>query len=135
MRVEEERFEERFYAETTNVGGLVLYLPCHHQTRPRRRLVVEYSGFSLFSISKSTDHGLFTRLVAIHVHFTSSINVLLDVYVMNGLQVSSWDLEPTQQNIALLQQVVKDLETVHNPQTINTRRLQSQSVFTSTSTS
>ena len=54
---------------------------------------------------------------------------------MNGLQVSSWDLEPTQQNIALLQQVVKDLETVHNPQTTNTQRLQSQSVPTSTSTS
>jgi hypothetical protein len=47
---------------------------------------------------------------------------------MNGQQVTSWDLEPTQQNITHLQQVVKDLEIVHDPRTTNTQRLQSQSV-------
>ena len=59
---------------------------------------------------------------------TSTSNAPIDVYVMNGLQVSSWELEPTQQNIAHLQQIVKYLETVHNPQSTNTQRLQSQSV-------
>ena len=49
--------------------------------------------------------------------------------MMNGQQVASWDLEPTQQNITHLQQVVKDLETVHDPRTNNTQRLQSQSVY------
>jgi hypothetical protein len=48
--------------------------------------------------------------------------------MMNGQQVASWDLEPTQQNIAQLHQVVKDLETVHDPRTSNVQRLQSQSV-------
>ena len=73
----------------------------------------------------------FASFTSLHV----SINAIVDVYLMNGLQVSSWDLEPTQQNIAHLQQVVKDLETVHNPQTSNTQRLQSQSVLTWTTTS
>lgn len=48
---------------------------------------------------------------------------------MNGEQVPSWDLPPTQQNIEHLRQVVKDLETVHNPRTTNTQRLQAQSVL------
>ena len=54
--------------------------------------------------------------------------------MMNGQQVASWDLEPTQQNITHLQQVVKDLETVHDPRTTNAQRLQSQSVLPPQST-
>jgi len=48
---------------------------------------------------------------------------------MNGHQVvQPWDLEPTQENIARLQQIVKDLEAVHDPRTTNIQRLQAQSV-------
>jgi hypothetical protein len=43
-------------------------------------------------------------------------------------QVHAWDLEPTPENIAALGQVVKDLETVHDPLTSNVQRLQAQSV-------
>jgi hypothetical protein len=46
--------------------------------------------------------------------------------IMN--QVHAWDLEPTPENIAALGQVVKDLETVHDPLTSNVQRLQAQSV-------
>ena len=47
---------------------------------------------------------------------------------MNGQQVRAWDLEPTPANASLLQQVVRDLETVHNPRTNNQQRLQAQTV-------
>ena len=47
---------------------------------------------------------------------------------MSGLQVNAWDLEPTPENIARLQQIVEDLEIVHAASTNNAQRLQAQSV-------
>ena len=45
---------------------------------------------------------------------------------MNGQQ--TWELEPSAENIQQLQQIVKDLETVHDPRTSNAQRLDSQTV-------
>jgi hypothetical protein len=39
-----------------------------------------------------------------------------------------WQLQPSQDNIARLQQVVADLDAVHNPGTDNAHRLQALSV-------
>ena len=43
--------------------------------------------------------------------------------------VSSWELPATPENFARLQQVVKDLQAVHDPRTDNSTRFQAQSVF------
>ena len=47
---------------------------------------------------------------------------------MNG-HVAVWELPPSPDSLAQLQQVVEDLETVHHPRTDNARRLQAQSVL------
>jgi hypothetical protein len=47
---------------------------------------------------------------------------------MNGQQVNAWEYPATPENVARLQQVVTDLETVHDYRSTNTQRLQAQSV-------
>jgi hypothetical protein len=46
---------------------------------------------------------------------------------MNG-QHSTWELEPSQENVQQLQQIVQELQLVHDPRTSNEHRLQAQSV-------
>lgn len=48
---------------------------------------------------------------------------------MNGQQVNAWEYPATPENVARLQQVVKDLEIVHDYRSTNTERLQAQSVL------
>ena len=47
---------------------------------------------------------------------------------MNGQHVNAWEYPATPENVARLQQVVKDLEIVHDYRSTNTQRLQAQSV-------